>query len=60
MAAHAFIPSTRQMNLCSRLALSTEQILEQGYTKKPCLEKTKEQKQNKKDNKTLVTSNIVF
>jgi hypothetical protein len=56
VVAHAFNPSTREAEaggfLSSRPGLQNEFQDSQGYTEKPCLEKTKKQKQNKtKQNK---------
>jgi hypothetical protein len=57
VVAHAFNPSTREAEaggfLSSRPAWSTHEFQDsQGYTEKPCLEKTKQNKQtNKQTNK---------
>jgi hypothetical protein len=56
VVAHAFKPSTREAeadgSLSSRPGLQSEFQDSQSYTEKPCLEKTKKQKQKQKHMKS--------
>ena len=47
MVVHAFNPSTREAEAGGFLSLQSKFQDSQGYTEKPCLEKTKTKQKNK-------------